>query len=139
MAPTWDDSMETGDSQIDDQHRRILGLIDELESAELADGTADTIYRLLGDVMDLTVTHFAMEEDLMIRVAYPLNLAEEMIQQHLEFTSYARLRVLEFRTGEDLSVIPLQVFLKNWLVGHEFGLDRRLVAWIKASSADLEQ
>lgn len=136
MDQTWDESMATGDPHIDEQHREILTLVDGLESVQEETGDPDTIYGVLGSVMDVTVTHFAMEEALMRAVNYPAKPSAEMIFQHREFTAYARLRVLEFRSGGMHSILPLRDFLVEWLVDHEFGLDRQLVDWIRSTGAE---
>jgi hemerythrin len=71
------------------------------------------------------------EERLLRRVEYPPAPTEEMLAQHGEFKNYARMQVLEFRQGEGVSVLPLLTDLTGWLVTHEFGLDRKLVDWIR--------
>jgi len=86
--------------------------------------------------MDVTVTHFNTEEQLMVQVGYPADAHERMLQQHRDFKSYARIRVLEFRAGDRSSLGLLPGFLRVWLVEHEFGLDRELVSWIRAHSDD---
>lgn len=129
MHPTWDSSMETGYPSIDRQHRAIIGLIDDLEAAEAEDG-ATLILDVLDRIMDFTISHFGMEEDLMDAVDYPAEPTRVMTRQHREFTDYARIRVLEFRTTRGAGVEPLGGFLREWLVDHEFGLDRQLVDWI---------
>ncbi|MBI5231076.1 MAG: hemerythrin domain-containing protein [Coriobacteriales bacterium] len=130
METTWDPSMETGHEEIDRQHREIIGLIDELRVVEQAD-EVPAIAGALVHVMDLTVVHFRMEEDLMGEVDYPAHLQREMIDQHDEFKSYARLRVIEFSAANSTAIEPLGSFIRTWLVGHEFGLDRKLVDWIR--------
>ncbi|MDR3687335.1 MAG: hemerythrin domain-containing protein [Coriobacteriia bacterium] len=129
MASTWDESLETGNELIDRQHREVVGLLDELASIET--GTESEVLHVLDRLMDFTLTHFAAEEALMTEVRYPELLTEEMCLQHREFTDYARLRVLEFRTGEMISVLPLHKFLDKWLKTHEFDLDRLLANWIR--------
>jgi len=130
---TWDPSYETGNVGIDLQHRELLAVVDELESTEATvHSTRDVILGVLTHVMDFTNTHFIMEEDLMTEVDYPTPACDQMIAQHREFTSYARLRVLEFRTGGMASVIPFQVFLVGWLTTHEFGLDKLLADFIRS-------
>jgi hemerythrin len=135
MPITWDPSYETGNEHIDQQHRQLLAIVDELESAE-ADGhdSRELILEVLGHVMDFTISHFAMEEDLMTKVDYPPAPRDEMIEQHDEFTAYARLRVLEFRRGELGSVLPLRAFLVEWLTFHEIGLDKLLADFIRANT-----
>lgn len=132
MSVTWDPSYETGNVAIDLQHRQLLAIVDELESAEVrGSGTRKLILEVLDRVMEFTLSHFVMEEQLMAQVDYPSPACDEMILQHREFTAYARLRVLESRNGDIVSVLPLQVFLAGWLTIHEFGLDKLLADFIR--------
>jgi hemerythrin-like metal-binding protein len=129
---TWDDSMEIGDAHIDEQHRRVFDLVDRLEAAEThTHSPAPTLYSILDELIAFTETHFMAEEHLMRRLGYPPVPMEEMLAQHREFKDYARLRVLEFRHAEGVSVLPLLSYVTDWLVNHEFGLDRKLVDWIR--------
>ncbi len=133
MEITWDASFETGNELIDRQHRQILELVDQLTEAELE--SHDEVLRALDAVMDFTLDHFHAEENVMRQVQYPAEPTKEMVDEHDEFKSYARLRVLEFRKGEWTAVKPLQDFLADWLTTHEFGLDLLLVNWIRAQAA----
>jgi len=131
---TWDESMATGEPHIDEQHRRMLALIDEFEASRGTQYDSVSSLLLLQEAMSFAVEHFLMEEDLMRRVHYPPRPTKVMIEQHIEFKHYARMRVLEFRGGESACIPTLQDFLVNWLVTHEFGLDRELAAWIRQNA-----
>jgi hemerythrin-like metal-binding protein len=115
MLHSWDASCSTGISAIDVQHRRLLGLVDALDRAEQASAGAAVIGILLDHVMDCAVSHFLTEEALMARVDYPRRDQDEMIEQH--------------RT-----VLPLLSFRREWLTDDEFGLDRKLAAFVDGRS-----
>jgi hemerythrin len=137
MSTTWDESMETGDPHMDRQHRTVIELVDRLDSVGADDASwMAQAHEILAQVMDLTVTHFTTEEQLMVRVGYPDDAQARMREQHRDFSAYARLRVLEFRSGDRSSLTPLPGFLRMWLVEHEFGLDRELVSWIRSHLGD---
>ncbi|MBE0477050.1 MAG: hypothetical protein IBX62_08145 [Coriobacteriia bacterium] len=131
MVSTWDESMETGHPMIDQQHRELIGLVDELDDAEFRSEDHGAVLHVLDRVTEFALTHFDAEEDLMEQVDYPPVPTREMVERHREFKAYTRLRVLEFRAGEMLGVGPLQSFLRDWLTEHEFGLDRQLVDWMR--------
>lgn len=132
MAVTWDPTYETGDPSIDAQHRELLAIVHELEAAEAhLHDSREAIMHALGRILDFSLVHFLAEEELMVQADYPLLAMEEMIEQHRDFTSYGRLRVLEFRTGQLSSVLPLQEFLTEWLIIHEFGLDRLFADFLR--------
>lgn len=128
MIDTWDESLETGNTEIDSQHRELIKLTDELKATE---HDSDAGLRILDKIMEFALVHLTCEEELMKEVNYPLDLITEMVEQHREFKSYVRLRILEFRQDRAVSVLPLQAFLDDWLKVHEFGLDRMLVNWIR--------
>jgi len=129
VAGTWDPSLETGNELIDRQHRELIGLVDQLAVADSE--SHEEVLGVLNHVMEYTLFHFVAEEDLMVRVDYPPGPSKAMIDQHQEFKSYGRLRLLEFRDGALTSVLPLRDFLDQWLKVHEFGLDRQLAVWIR--------
>ena len=128
MPATWDESMETGDPHMDRQHREIIELVDRLDAIKADDAAGSSTHEILDHVMDLTLTHFITEELLMVRVGYPTEAQERMLEQHRDFKSYARIRVLEFRAGDRSGLALLPGFLRMWLVEHEFGLDREFVS-----------
>lgn len=135
MSANWDRSMETGDPQMDREHREIIELVDRLDAISADDASwMQDAHDVLDLVMDMTVTHFNTEERLMVQVGYPIDAKERMLDQHRDFKSYARIRVLEFCAGDRSSLGLLPGFLRMWLVEHEFGLDRELVNWIRAQA-----
>ena len=129
MIGTWDRSLETGNVEIDNQHRALIKLTDELSATDHE--SQHQVFHILDKVMEFALSHFLMEEELMTHVCYPSGATKEMVEQHREFKSYARFRVLEFRQSQTLSVLPLHSFLDNWLKIHEFGLDRKFADWIR--------
>jgi hemerythrin len=133
----WDESLDTGNELIDRQHRELIRFVEELSGAEVESN--DEVLRVLDKVMDFTLYHFHAEEDLMTQVGYPASAAQDMVDQHQEFKAYARLRVLEFRQGEMVSVLPLQRFIEQFLKIHEFGMDRLLADWIRAQNGNAKQ
>ncbi len=129
LVSTWDQSYETGNELIDNQHREVIALLDELRDV---DGAEDSdVRRVLDRIMDFTLFHFLAEERLMEEVGYPDSAAREMLEHHRSFKEYARLRVLEFRTVPSFSVLPLHDFMKEFLELHEFGQDKLLADWIR--------
>jgi len=129
---TWDESMETGNELIDAQHREVVAILDELQAVDIeAEGK---VLQVLDKLMEFTASHFIAEEVLMSQVSYPKAATEQMIEQHNEFNHYARLRVIEFRSGRRETILPLHGFLDEWLKVHEFGVDVALADWIRAQN-----
>ena len=64
----WDETLETGDPLVDQQHRRIYQIFYELEAA---DDTPGEIMHALDQLTVHVAVHFATEEDLMRREQFP--------------------------------------------------------------------
>jgi hemerythrin len=140
MSIIWDSAYETGHATIDAQHRELLGIVNGLESAQTeASDSGDAVLGVLSHIMDYSLSHFAMEEELMAEVGYPTAAFEEMVQQHQEFTSNARMCAVEFGRGELVSMLPLQSFLTAWLLEHVIELDKRLAEFIREQSSTSAQ
>jgi len=133
MSPIeWDPALGTGDPLVDEQHRNIHKIFNELESAP---GRPEDIMRVLELLLDHVVVHFDTEETLMRRVDYPAESMSEHIELHRELTEVARQKVLEFRAGELGGVKPLLDFLREWLVGHVHQHDRELIEFVRVRGA----
>jgi len=133
MSPIdWDPALETGDPLVDEQHRNIHMIFNELESASDRPGE---IMRVLELLLDHVVMHFDTEEALMRRVGYPTESMSEHVELHRELTEAARTKVLEFRSGELDGVKPLLDFLREWVVGHVHQHDRELIDFVKVRGA----
>jgi hemerythrin-like metal-binding protein len=128
--------METGDPLVDQQHRDIHRMVDEVEAAG---DRPDELMRVLERLMDYVASHFLIEEDLMRRSGYDPVLAARHIAEHHELADAARSAVLDFRSGELVSMQPLARLLRDWLSTHVHQHDRVLIEFVRerAISAEL--
>lgn len=129
----WDPTLETGDSLVDNQHRAIHELFNDLESAE--GGRSDGIMSVLERLLDHALMHFATEEELMRRTQYPADLIEEHVALHRALTEATRQNVLDFRSGKLDDAGPLVEFLREWIVVHVHECDRALIEHVRARGA----
>ena len=67
MTLEWNDRYATGHAEMDAQHRRLFGLINDMMAAN----TIDNIKPLLMQLYRYTREHFQHEEDLIRRTGYP--------------------------------------------------------------------
>ncbi len=115
----WSNELDTGIEVIDKQHRRIVDLINELNTANES-GDTTVINHVLGELVDYTLSHFSFEEELQEKANYPFYKAHKRV--HEIFTK----RVSEFqkRAADGENVAPeLLAMLKIWLVNHIKGDD----------------
>ena len=124
----WSSDLDTGIESIDKQHQRIVDYVNELNSANSSGDMAIT-NRVLNELVDYTITHFAFEEELQEKAGYPFLKAHKRVHE-----IFAK-RVAEFQkraaAGENVAPEVLSM-LKIWLVNHIKGDDADYAPSVKA-------
>ncbi|OOZ40394.1 hypothetical protein BOW53_07955 [Solemya pervernicosa gill symbiont] len=65
MAITWDDTYSVGIEEIDNQHKVLVGLINELDDALRVHSNREMVQGVIDQLIDYTKLHFAVEESIM--------------------------------------------------------------------------
>ena len=128
--PTFDDSLRTGFTDIDDQHRLFLDMLGELSERIAAGQHRQGLLDAFQGMRAYAEGHFADEEALMTRYAYPALGAHQRL--HATFTDM--VRDLEGRLGEGPGLLSLETleFLGNWFIGHIRNEDQRFAVHVRA-------
>ena len=117
----WTEDFSVGVARIDEQHKRLIGMINRLISAPQARARSETISDLLNDMTSYAQEHFATEEALMRQYNYPQ--LEEHVAQHRTF----REKTVGFCSAAILDAPGLPeamlYYLRNWLVDHILNSD----------------
>ncbi len=116
----WQEDLDTGIDVIDMQHRRIVEMINQLESARLS-GSQVAIVEVLDELVDYTLSHFAFEETLMEQAGYAFSAAHRRV--HEIFGKRVQDYRLRFEAGEDI-LDELRTMLARWLFNHIRGDDK---------------
>lgn len=110
----WNEVLATGIPVIDNQHKKLLELANQLGGA-IERGDVEIAEHVLRDLVDYTVYHFSFEEELMEKAGYHLLPLHRRV--HQLFTA----RVLELQqrdaAGDDV-LRELHTMLVNWLIKH---------------------
>ncbi len=119
----WTEDLETGIQVIDEQHKRIIGYINELHDASEA-GNAAEVQEVLEGLLDYTVTHFEFEEQLQEKAGYPFLKAHQRVHEIF----MKRIAAFRERANNGENIIPeLLSMLRVWLSSHIKGDDRDYV------------
>lgn len=127
----WKPDYSVGHLEIDQQHRKLVDIINHLHDSMKMGGKPEDLVRIMNDLVNYTRFHFSHEEKLMQQTAYP-DLANHqrvhraMIDQVEKF----RREAGSSRTGFS---IKLMGFLKNWLTDHIMGTDQKYAPTLKSS------
>lgn len=112
---SWKPDYEIGIPEIDRQHMRLVELINNLYEA-MENGTTAETEKVLRGLVDYTVTHFAAEEKLQERHAYPGQEAHKKLHAALVVEVLGYLE--RFQAGEPGVEASLMWFMKDWLLDH---------------------
>ena len=116
----WQSDLDTGIDVIDEQHHRIVHLINQLHHAN-ENGSRAEVGEVLEELVDYTLSHFAFEEELMEEAGYALGPAHKRV--HEMFTRRVGEYKLRFEAGDDVAG-ELKSMLARWLFNHIRGDDK---------------
>ena len=132
-AIEWNDSMCGGVPEIDEQHRRLTGIIDELYDAYMTGRDKEILSRIILEVNEYVKYHFTTEEDYMRRVEDDYPGYDLHLLQHKEFFSRIMDFLLSFAMGKEETIMPnLLEYLTDWWRKHINGIDKELAALLRA-------
>jgi len=112
----WKDEFSVGVKELDDQHKKLINMINELitEQSSLTDPA--TIADLLTKMTDYAQEHFRAEEYLMAE--YGFDQKEQQVKQHQAFID----KTISFHSAADIGPNILSValldYLSTWLINH---------------------
>lgn len=127
---TWTSELDTGIDVIDQQHRRIVEYINELHDARTSGHRQEDISRVLDELVDYTLSHFAFEESMQEEACYPFYKAHKKV--HDMFTHRVGEYLERVKLGEDV-LEELNHMLVNWLFNHIKRDDADYVGAVKAT------
>ena len=114
----WEDKYATGIDLIDDQHKELVNLTNELyQSCRAGGDAAGTAFKeALSRMVEYVRFHFSMEADLLMRIKYPT--AAEHKTQHDELVKRILSAAQDYNLGKKFVPNNFVRTLKNWVFGH---------------------
>ncbi|SRR5690554_1837182 len=125
----WTSELEVGIKEIDEQHRWLVDLTNKLHDAFQAGADHGTIREILEGLMDYTMNHFIVEEELFDRLGYPESAAHK--KYHNRFTEQVMSLLDRHEAGEMVGAEALEL-LKDWLTHHILKVDKAYVEHFRA-------
>jgi len=128
-AVTWDDSFSVGIEHIDNQHKELVKMVNDLYKAcKMGALNKDIVYlRTVSKALEYARVHFSDEEKYMDMVFYPE--LDEHKTQHEKFVVEIKKSIKLFEDGE-AAPIELANFLKNWLLDHIAVSDKKYAPYL---------
>ena len=120
---TWDDTFSVGIREIDGQHQKMIAMINGLHEATEKGYEAWMLSDLVHGLIDYASTHFRAEEQYMTKFGFAGYQEHEA--EHDRFVG----KVLDYQNqlsaGRAITSSELMTFLKDWLVRHILGTDKK--------------
>jgi hemerythrin len=119
----WSDGMSVGIQVFDNEHKQLVNLVNKLYDALMAGSAKKTMEDILKSLVNYTKIHFKHEEDYMTLHDYPEYVSHK--KEHDELTAQVMDFYERYEAGKTSFSIELMTFLKDWLVKHILGSDKK--------------
>ena len=127
---TWSESYSVKVKQFDDQHKKLIDMVNELHDAMMVGKGKDILGKILDGLIKYTGTHFADEERLMKQHGFP------EFEIHKKEHNKLVMQVLDiqkqFQNGNAVITQAVMAFLKDWLQKHIKGDDAKYGVYFNA-------
>ena len=121
----WDDSLSVNVTEIDNQHKKIVDHLNDLNDAMKERKGKEVMDNILESLLEYAATHFATEEKYFDQYNYTKTTAH--MKEHTNFV----IDIMEFKKDFDDGKITLSIdvmhFLKDWLAKHINVSDKHFV------------
>jgi hemerythrin len=133
----WSDEYSVGNSIIDEQHKGLIRLTDELYEACRQGGGAEksSFIKALHGSVDYVRTHFSTEEKIMKEVNYPDYEAHK--KEHEDFIAEVLRQAKNYETNKPFVPASFVKFLLEWVVNHIAGSDKKYIPYLPSNEQKL--
>lgn len=119
----WDKSFSVNVSRFDEEHKRIILIINKLNAAIQKNDEREKVSDALNEMTSYAISHFKTEEDYMRRFGYPEY--EPHKEEHREFTKTTVGFCKSVMNGNGNIACELVEYLNQWLANHIQGTDKK--------------
>ncbi|MFO7751439.1 MAG: bacteriohemerythrin [Desulfobacteraceae bacterium] len=126
---TWGPKLVIGIEEIDNQHKELVSLINQLHKAMKLKQGSRQAGTILNRLADYTVYHFGHEEKLFETYNYPdknqhIKTHKDLVAQVVDFKT-------QFEQGRASLTMDLMNFLTDWLKNHIMKTDKAYAPFLK--------
>ena len=120
----WNEKLSVNVKQFDDEHKRLVGMVNDLFDAVQGGRGKDALGSILDGLISYTKTHFANEERYMKQHSFPAFAAHKA--EHDALTAQVIDVQKKYNSGATAALsMEVMNFLKNWLGKHIQGTDKK--------------
>ena len=128
----WDDRFLIGIPQCDEQHQRLVSLLNRAYDAFVDNNDDQDVAWLLNELVDYATYHFISEEQRMVASNFPHY--EMHKSAHDTFSNQVTIMYKNYRNGDTPLLSDIFSFLNDWLVTHILKVDAEFGQFISQQS-----
>lgn len=134
----WTPEMSVGVASLDDDHKFMLALLNDLEEGIAAGGAHETVTAVLDALLDYTDYHFEREEAMMRAAGYP-DVDTHAHTHWVLKTQVTHIRERFVASPGSIHDREVLAFLRNWLTSHIMGRDKLYAPFVAARIEAVER
>jgi hemerythrin len=122
---TWSSTYSVGIKVIDNQHKGLLNLVNDMYNHVVNDEAAERAYfkKIIHEAVDYVKVHFATEERIMLAARFK-GYAEHK-RAHDSFILTVVDNIREFEAGKKINLSSFTHFLRDWILTHIAIMDKQ--------------
>lgn len=113
---TWNDSLSVKIDSIDEQHKKLIEMINNFYDNVSKQSNDELISSLIKGMKTYTIMHFTTEERYMKQFNYPKY--EQHKKEHDAFISKVNDLEQKLKSGKAILSFEITTFLKDWIKKH---------------------
>ncbi len=125
----WGPKLLLGMDSIDQQHEKLIQLINKLYKAMKLKRGLRATEDILNGMQEYTITHFTFEEELFKKHSYPQT--EAHLENHGVFIDKITELRSELEKGNAALAIDLMTFLMDWFKQHILTTDKKYIPFLE--------
>ena len=128
---TWSPTFSVGVKLIDDQHKGLLDMVNDMFNHVSGDAAEEDAYfaKIIQETVQYIKVHFSTEEKIMIHTHFP------GYEEHKKAHDYFVLTVVDYIKSFDadgkFALVEFTRFLKEWVLTHIAIMDKQYFAYFK--------
>lgn len=127
----WNENYELGIQEIDLQHKKLIGISNELYDVATKDDVnlKLTMSKILKNLTDYTVYHFTSEEDFMKKYGYEGVPMHKIA--HDNFVAEVTQQIKKLDSSSKEAVLLFYDYIANWILTHIAKADKIWANFVK--------
>jgi len=126
----WSPGYSVGIKEIDSQHMKLVDMINNLHDGMKSGKGKEALENIFNELVSYTTFHFAHEEQLFQKYNYPETITHK--RQHTDLVEQVLAYKTSYESGKSLLSMDIMNFLKDWLLKHIAGTDKKYTAFLNS-------